>query len=186
MKNILYFLLMLAISGAALATPQKPDILLYNNLELSLYTSWIPPSPLETYYYQNKIEYPFTAHSTGNYRGHVAVWKIYDSEFYLSEIQVRGVKYKPQAFNVKSTNPSSPKDNDVFADWFSGIIECFIKKKSHSDDALYYFHIRQGVIIEMQIITRQEYKRLSNASEKDILRGISLASLTSFSSLLRT
>lgn len=101
MKKLILILAILINSGLLLATEQEPDFLYYNGKELTLSTGWGHPSPLETYYSQNNIEYPFTMLSTANYRGHVAIWEISDQKLFLKEIHVEKAKYNPEKFKVK-------------------------------------------------------------------------------------
>ena len=165
-------ILILAISKTAIATMQEPDILRYSNLKLSLSTGWGHPSPLETYYYQNSIDYPFSMLSTANYRGHVAVWKIYKDKLYLTEIRIdksfepQNFKvYKPQDFDVRSMSSPPLKDDEVFADWFSGILECHTGYKiGHTK--YYYFHVRNGLVIGHEIVTQQDQQKIRNTSNK--------------------
>jgi len=72
--NILFTLIINSI--LLNATEQVPDYLHFKGLKLTLSTGWGHPSPLQTYYSQNNIDYPFTMLSTANYRGHVAIWEI--------------------------------------------------------------------------------------------------------------
>jgi hypothetical protein len=164
MKNTLAFLIVLIVPAMSLATMQTPDVLFYDDLKLSLSTGWSYPSPLETYYYQNRIMRPFTWTSTANVRGHVAVWKIIDANLYLTEIRIEGdydfsthkfsfESYDPNHFGVKSNSTELTEDGHVLADWFSGILQC------HPAYAgvygWYNFHVRNGKIVETQINGRQ-------------------------------
>jgi hypothetical protein len=161
MKKTFLILLTLFIPGMSLATEQQPDILYYDNQKWSLSTGWAHPSPLETYYYQNNIEIPFTGFSTANYRGHVAVWEIIDANLYLSEIQIDDYildpngryqyvveSYKPYEYGVESKRCAPAENGAVFADWFSGVLDCYIRY-SNGVYNWNYFHIRYGEIIDM-------------------------------------
>lgn len=176
MKRTLLILLILFVSGKTFATEQVPDILFYDNLELSLSTGWGHPSPLETYYYQNNIEYPFYGFSTANYRGHIAVWEIVDSNLYLTEIQIEDYvpnesdpnvfefvieSYEPNEYGVKPYSCPPSENGDVFADWFSGILDCYLV--SEGDYYTYLFHVREGVVVEVQIISRRDYEIIYNS-----------------------
>jgi hypothetical protein len=169
MRLTFNILLLLAVSGTAFATQQVPDILYYDDIEMSLSTDWGYLSPLETYYYQNSLAYPFVAYCTCNYRGHIAVWKIQDGEFYLSEILIDDYvpdpnggyeyvveSYEPNEYGVvASTKP--PSENDaVFADWFSGVLDCYVR--SEDSYCSYFFHVRDGNVVDTQIITEQDYE----------------------------
>lgn len=143
------------------ATEQMPDYLYYKGKKLTLHTGWGHPSPLETYYSQNNIKYPFTMLHTANYRGHVAIWEIKDEKLFLKEIQIEDKKYNPSEFNVRSKTDAAANKSNIFADWFSGIISCQDKKES------YYFHVRNGVLVNTQILRKKDYNRIENISEKD-------------------
>lgn len=161
MRKIILILIVFICSNIINATEQVPDYLFYKNKKLVLNTGWAYPSPLQTYYYQNNIEYSFIVLSTANYRGHVAYWEIIDNKLFLKEIQIRDSLYKPEKYSVKSESGGLRPDGAVFADWFSGIIGCQQDKDS------YYFHIRYGEIIDAQILSKKDYKKISKISEKD-------------------
>jgi len=162
MKNIRKTILILIVifsSNLIHATEQVPDYLYYKNKKLTMNTGWGHPSPLQTYYYQNNIDYPFTWLSTANYRGHVAIWKVKDDKLFLKEIQINKDSYKPEKYSVKSKSDSLNKNGEVFADWFSGVIAC------QSDDS-YYFYVRYGEVLGTEVITKKDYKKIEKISEK--------------------
>ncbi|MDI6449311.1 hypothetical protein [Anaerobaca lacustris] len=179
MKLTFRILILLAVSGTGLATMQVPDVLHYDDIETKLRTDWVYLSPLETYYHENRLEYPFVAHSTGNYRGHVAVWRIESDEFYLSEIRIGdyihdptgGYKYvvesyEPNEYGVVSKTRPASESGEVFADWFSGILDCYVK----IGDAYvsYLFQIRDGNVVDTQIITSEDYDILSEPATRPL------------------
>jgi len=171
MKKTLLVLVILAINLSVYATEQVPDLLYYQDKKFMLNTGWGHPSPLQTYFYQNNIEYPFEMLSTANYRGHVATWDIVDNKLFLREISIEESKYSPDKFNVKSNNDSLSKKDLVFADWFSGVIECqLIDKQGDRDfDVSYYFHLRKGEVINTQIVTAKDFKRVQEITLKDTI-----------------
>lgn len=151
------------------ATRQVPDKLLYNSLTLTLNTGWGHPSPLQTYFYQNKNPYPFSMHSTANYRGHVATWVIQNDQFYLKEIEVNSKISSPDKFGIKSNSNSINQPSLVFADWFSGLIEC---NKTDTKDkwktiSTFYFQIRYGKVISMSEVAKNDFDRINKISYKD-------------------
>ncbi len=161
MKSTFFIFLMLFVSEMALATQQQPDILYYDSQKWSLSTGWEYPSPLEIYYYQNNIQTPFQAFSTGNYRGHIAVWEIIDANLYLSEILIDHYipdpngryeyvveSYKPIEYGVESNICMTAENGAVFADWFSGVLYCHIRYSNGVYD-WNCFHVRYGEIIDM-------------------------------------
>ncbi len=169
MKTFVLFCLILMQSALLHATEQEPDFIHYKGLKLSLSTGWGHPSPLETYYTQNGIEYPFTMLHTANYRGHVATWEISDDKLFLKTIQINKKKYKPEDFKVKSETDSLVYHDKVFADWFSGVIigEKRKKKNSWEVEKSYYFYIRYGKLVNTQELSDKDYKQIETISEKD-------------------
>ncbi len=59
--------------------------------------------------------YPFEAHSTCNYRGHVATLKIEDGEFHLSELRADAYISEPNEWDVASKTRPASEDGDVWA-----------------------------------------------------------------------
>lgn len=159
-KIFLSFIFMVCIS-AINATDQVPDKLILNGKKLSLHTGWGHPSPLQTYFQQNDIKYPFAVLSTANYRGHIATWEIKHDKFLLKEIKVREDVYKPEKYDIKSESDTIIQDGSIFADWFTGVLQCPSEKASH------YFYIRSGELIDEQLITKKDFKKIQNISEKD-------------------
>lgn len=159
MKSTFFIFLVLFVSEMALATQQQPDILFYDDQEWSLSTAWEFPSPLEIYYYQNNVETPFMWFSTANYRGHIAVWEVVDDKLYLNEVLIEGgfdpgtyqfvyESYEPSKYGVKSNSRPPEETGAVFADWFSGVLDCYI---AHGNGVYSwtYFHVRYGEIIDI-------------------------------------
>lgn len=69
MKRIISAILFtLFLVSNTTATEQQSDILFYNNEKLTIDIGWGHPSPLQTYYQQNGLNYPFRMLSTANYR----------------------------------------------------------------------------------------------------------------------
>jgi len=177
-KKHLLFLLFLSIGFSVFSTEQEEDILYFDGLKLKVDVGWGHPSPLQKYYYQNQIKYPFWMSSTANYRGHIAIWQIKSDSLILNEIlrwehpedidlnsppplpKLR--KYAPADFSIDPSENCIQRGSEVFADWFSGVL-----KASHivtSDDSInvtyYFFHIEHGIIHELQIIDMNEYDLL--------------------------
>jgi len=169
MKKLIFIIAIIINSGFLFATEQEPDFLKYNGKELTLSTGWGHPSPLETYYSQNDIEYPFSMLSTANYRGHVAVWEISDDKLFLNEIQIEKAKFKPEKFKIKSKSDSLSNKDKVFADWFTGVIigEERNKKNYWKVEKSYYFYVKYGKVIDTQELTEKDFKQIQNISEKD-------------------
>ncbi len=173
-KHILFFLF-LSIAVSVFSTEQEEDILYYGGLKLKVDVGWGHPSPLQKYYYQKQIKYPFWMSSTANYRGHIGVWQIESDSLFLNEILrwehpevfdldrppplPKKKKFAPSDFLVEPSKKYAQRGTEVFADWFSGVL-----KTSHvetSNDSIsvtyYFFHIEHGIIDELQIIGSKEY-----------------------------
>ena len=161
MKKVIVILIFLTCSNLVKATEQMPDYLYYNGKKLTLHTSWGHPSPLQTYYYQNNLEYPFSFWSTANYRGHIATWEIVDDKLFLKEIAVRDSVFVPQKYGLKSQNEEYNSGHSVFADWFSGMITCQEKKNS------YFFYVRYGEVKTSDTFSEKDFKKISKISAKD-------------------
>jgi hypothetical protein len=166
MKRIFIIAFLFVLITKSFATRQLPDNLDYKNLKLDLLTGWGHPSPLQVYYYQNKLKYPFESQGTNNYRGHIANWSIKDNKLFLLKILTdKGEKlvndsseyyweriYKknrPGKFNVKSKIVINKNRDGVFADWFSGVLSCVLYNSTHDEPiAHYYFLIQHGNLID--------------------------------------
>jgi hypothetical protein len=169
MKKKIIIILISFIANFAIATDQQPDILFYNNEKFRVDIGWGHPSPLETYYQQNNLNYPFEMLHTANYRGHIATWKIINGKFFITEIAIEEEKYLPEKFNVKSINNTFSDNTKVFADWFTGVLFCEKRKKEDSwkTDYSMYIYIKNGEVQKSEKITTTDYERIQNITEKD-------------------
>lgn len=140
-KLLLYFFIFLSIP--VFATRQSPDTLVYKNKVMSLLTSWGHPSPLQAFYFQNKIAYPFKKISTGNYRGHIASWEISKDSLFLTKVYVKENNYPLN--NIKEQ--ASEK---IFADWFSGVIHCRHFDNDDELKAIYLLVVEKGAVKEVE------------------------------------
>lgn len=170
MKNLLLLFLIHVLSTNFInATEQVSDNLYYNGEKLTIDIGWGHPSPLETYYQQNNLSYPFTMLSTANYRGHIATWKIENDNFYITEIAVRDSKHYPEVFNVKSQNDSLSSKGQIFADWFSGVLVS--KKRDENNywkiEYAVYIYVQNGVIQKSEKITQKDIEQIQNLTAKD-------------------
>jgi len=170
MKNLFISLLInVLFFNNVNATDQQPDTIFYANEKLTLDIGWGHPSPLETYFRQNNLKYPFTMLHTANYRGHIATWKIVDNKLYITEVAIRDKKFKPNKFNIKSQNNVFSNEEQVFADWFSGVLVCQkrVKKKYWETEYSIYIYVRNGEVLTSEKITKKDFKRIENLSSKD-------------------
>ena len=156
-KRILLALCLVLMSTFVFATEQTPDKLIVKKEELSLSVGWGHPSPLQTYFRQNRdIKNPFRMISTANYRGHIATWKIENSRFYLVGLDVNGKKHKPTDFGIKSENSGLSNEKRVFADWFTGVIECRKINKDWNVSYTVYYYVKKGIVERESQITNKE------------------------------
>jgi hypothetical protein len=171
MKKAIISFFTITLSFSLAATVQEPDKLLYNNLTLTLNAGWGHPTPLQTYFYQNNIPYPFNMLSTANYRGHIASWIIQNSQFYLKEIEIDTMISSPGKFGIRSINHSAGQTSLVHADWFSGLIKCdrMDPKDRWNKISTFYFHIRHGKVIAQSEVTQKDFERIRKASGKGTL-----------------
>ncbi len=161
-------LCLILMSTFVFATRQTPDHLIVGNDSLKLHVGWGHPSPLQTYFRQNKdIKNPFRMISTANYRGHIATWNIENSRFYLIGLDVDGTKHKPTDFSIKSENSGFSNEKRVFADWFTGVIECRKINKDWSVPYTVYYYVKQGIVEREAKITNKELERLQEFTAKD-------------------
>lgn len=165
---LLLFLLLFYYT--ANGTPQAPDYLFYEDNKLILRTGWGHPSPLETYYSQNNIEYPFEMLSTGNYRGFVAFWEVKNNKLYLREIWVGIEKHRATKFVKIPQTDTISSDTLIHASWFSGIIECDTYRLANYKkyNITYYFQIREGNVIDIQALTYKDKKLINKNKRKNI------------------
>ena len=159
----------LFIVGNTYATDQQSDILFYNNEKLTIDIGWGHPSPLQTYYKQNGLSYPFRMLHTANYRGHIATWKITDGKFFLTKIEIEDNEYLPKKYDVKSIDNTLSDDNQVFADWFTGVLVCQKRKKKNNWKTEYsvYIYVKNGEIQKSEKITERDFVQIQNITEKD-------------------
>ena len=169
MKKIGSLICTIAISLHVIATQQEPDKLLFNNLTLRLNTGWGHPSPLETYFFQQHIPYPFQMLSTANYRGHIASWVIENDQFFLKEIYVDSRISKPDKYGIKSVNGTGSPSSLVLADWFNGVLKCYYSgnEKNKESGSTFYFQLRGGKVIAKAELKKEDYTLLSNISIND-------------------
>ena len=166
MKKTIIFTLLICFGILEVkATQQAPDILLYNNDTLYVDVGWGHPSPLQTYFSQHNIPYPFTMLHTANYRGHVAVWEFNNDHFFLTEIQIGKKSHAPSEF-VKAY-PANSKGH-IAADWFTGYV---LSRKYDENDGYdiqyeHYQYIKGGQLAKEATFTPSDYEKIQKEVEK--------------------
>ena len=193
-KHIKYaaLLLMLILAGfgsQAIATEQYPDIIIYNGKKYELSVGWGHPSPLQVLYIRTNTQSPFQSYSTANYRGHIATWLIRGGKLYLTEIDTRrhtgrtGTYWpdngrradtlaSPGYFNINAlSGQKAEPDGTVLADWFSGVLEIGEPiaegKKKPKMKGVQYIYVRNGVVVDDQLVREKDFKRMQRISVKD-------------------
>jgi hypothetical protein len=169
MKKLIFILYLLSVVYTSYATEQEPDILYYKNQELTLSTGWGHPSPLQTYFWQNNLKYPFSMLSTANYRGHIATWEIENNMLFLKKIWSPEGELTPAHFNIKSKKDTTFQNQMVFADWFSGVIECQLRDTTNywNTKLWYYFHVKNGMVVNIQILNKKDFDEIKKITSKD-------------------
>ncbi len=152
---------------STLATEQVPDLIEFDGKELALHTGWGHPSPMVAYFSQNNIEYPFQSSSTANYRGHIAHWKIHKNRLFLKKVIAHKGK-KPNEYGIESNGDSVKYKSYVFADWFSGIIECVEENPENrwsEPISQYLIWVRYGNVIDYQRYTPKDTEEMQKLYE---------------------
>ena len=190
LRSFTFFGLLFLGSQLLFATEQIPDYIIYKGEKYTLDIGWGHPSPLEVYYIRTGISKPFSSYSTANYRGHVATWEIRDSELYLLTIDTKiyrthtGLYYSeerhrpkdtivaPGFYSITSLNKTEDTVTEiVFADWFSGVLEIDNRGANSKWNDEYkgtrYIYIKDGKVVDDQLLTKEDYDRFQTISDKD-------------------
>ena len=104
-------------SHTEIRTLQTPELIIYEKDTSVMIVQHRAFSPLENYYKQVDIEYPFEPWSTANWRGFTGYWKVVDGELLLYDIFVPGKK----ELTINDLFPES-EEEIIKADWFTGFI----------------------------------------------------------------
>ncbi|MBR3940457.1 MAG: hypothetical protein IKJ67_10875 [Bacteroidales bacterium] len=190
LRSFTFFGLLFLGSQLLFATEQIPDYIIYKGEKYTLDIGWGHPSPLEVYYIRTGISKPFSSYSTANYRGHVATWEIRDSGLYLLTIDTKiyrthtGLYYSekrhrpkdtivaPGFYSITSLNKTEDNVTEiVFADWFSGVLEIDNRGANSKWNDEYkgtrYIYIKDGKVVDDQLLTKEDYDRFQTISDKD-------------------
>lgn len=138
---------LLLFSGAARATNQFPDRIVYRDTDCAVSTSWQWPSILQVYYLVNQNhEYPYTATSTACYRGHIATWAISEGKLFLLKLEARESVPYGNSYRMATRTLAIPGvfrrkmvGDRVFADWFTGFIVVY-----ESAERLFLVELERG------------------------------------------
>ncbi|MDF1697799.1 MAG: hypothetical protein P1U56_18270 [Saprospiraceae bacterium] len=158
-RAILIIHLVLFIFCTSYATQQQPDILLTHRDTLYIDVGWGHPSPLQTYFSQNKIKYPFKSLHSANYRGHVATWSIENKMLYIQTIQVNEINHSPNEFMLQKT---TNENQNIQANWFTG----YLLARKYSPTNYYeiefetYYYVKNGEIVKEVTFTNQDYEKV--------------------------
>ena len=116
-------ILILLFSGTVFATQQIQDQVIFYDKAGTIETSLFP-TPLERYFYENKIPYPFKMHGTANYRGHVAIWEVTQNQMYLVKVLVDKKEIILNEFFPKIYQVAGK----IKASWFTGMLGYLLMK----------------------------------------------------------
>ena len=188
-KALLLTLLLAGFGREAIATEQYPDYIMYNGKKYELSVGWGHPSPLQVLYIRTNTQSPFSSYSTANYRGHIATWLIRDGKLYLTEVDARrhtgrtGTYWPdnvrrvdtlttPGYFGIASlSGHQAEPDGAVLADWFSGVLEIGAPvtngKKKPKMKGNRFIYVRNGEVVDDQLVQKKDFKRMQTISEKD-------------------
>ena len=188
-KVFLFLFFLSGLSWQTWATKQYPDIIIYDEKKYELSVGWSSPSPLQVLYIRTNTQSPFQSYSTANYRGHIATWLISEGKLYLTEVDTRrhtghtGTYWPdngrradtlatPGYFGIASLSGQRAEPNGaVLADWFSGVLkidEPLVEgEKKPKMKGMHYIYVRDGVVVEDQLVCKKDFKRMQKISEKD-------------------
>ena len=167
-------LLILVFFGSQLsATQQQNDIVEFQGKQGELALHWSYGSPLEIYFSQNKIDSPFEALTTANWRGHIATWQFDNNKLYLSNIK------RPNTNVVLSEVLPDQEviDSRIHANWYSGQLllltnpEEIWRTSSYSDEkyrvkefkTYYLVDIDKGVLVNEHAYPAEHFWYVINA-----------------------
>ncbi len=171
MKNLLTFILLL-IGFNVFATPQIPDILIYNGKEYE----WSGNSPAFKYFEQNNFLPPEEAViTTGNYSVFIVTYEIVNQKLYLIDVEIiveqeseYGSDYPPDLVNKSVFKVYFPNQKRILMDFYSNvqlipygeIIE--VTKDNwtdiHWEDYL-VFEIKGGIVTTELDLNYKQFKR---------------------------
>lgn len=131
-KSIVLGLLLAAVTGAAVATAQAPDLLVYKGKQLYLETN--PLAPWLAAHPGSKL--PRGVMSSGNWRGYIATWRIDKGALWLQKVGVLFDAKSAEATSAPATCDGDlgdfvrcdrirdlfPDGGPVRADWFTGTL----------------------------------------------------------------
>lgn len=145
-RRIVLLLVVFCTTFQLKATDQDADVLIYNKKELYLDLN-LSPSPLQLYFSQNDMEYPFLPRRTSNWRGHVAVWEIAGERLWLNDIIVDSLRHDPSKYI--ETKDEIFDNKKVFAGWYSGVLACSRNENVifGENDSVYLFYVEKGKVV---------------------------------------
>jgi hypothetical protein len=117
MKTALSILTAIVLASAPLfATGQKPERIIYNGTEYSLFTD-----PIESFFTESnpRPSKLFAFSCTASRRGYIATWKIDKGRLFLVRIVAGNCSAEPAVLDVSSI---FKKDLPIEATWYSGIL----------------------------------------------------------------
>ncbi len=146
-------------------TAQAGEILIFKGE-----TSWMAAEPLKQYL-QSREDIQFVPPSTACWRGYHGQWKIKDKKLYLIELTAYLEGYREVGLDYLF-----PRQNTVFANWFSG------KIRIPQGELLYYVHggydsiyerdlilvFENGILLDEYIVDNEERYQKRVRKDKDL------------------
>lgn len=156
--------LAMAMSPAAKATAQSPDLLIVEGKEYALNTN-----PLESQLEKKKWKPTEDALiSSANWRGYIATWEIKDDKLFLKEatILVSDPQDEDEYLRKPITEELYPGVSEVFADWYTGALIVPDGKMTRyvhmgygsSFDHYQVYRVRAGQVVEHLSMTGAEFE----------------------------
>ncbi|WP_028975024.1 hypothetical protein [Spirochaeta cellobiosiphila] len=172
MKLKMIIFLLVIVDFSIFSTNQEYDLITLENRTGFLETNLNVQTPLEDYYYNKNIPYPFVSNSSANHRGHIAEWEIVDKKLYLIKISING-----QDFDKSTIFPGAEESVPLFADFFTGYLlvkyDQFLRP--YDDISIIDFKeyeiikVENGVVCKEYIFSYKEYWKIKYKYENDMI-----------------
>ncbi len=179
MRNLLIFIILI-IGFKVLATPQIPDILIYEGRKYD----WNGYSPAYEYFKRNNFQPPHEAVvTTANYSVFIMTYEIVNQKLFLIDVEIEvtqeskyGSDYPPDLVSKSVFKTYFPNQEKVLMDFYSNIqIITFVEIKEvtqnnwtdiHWEDYL-VFEIKNGNVISELDLNYKKFRRLKKNQFKE-------------------
>ncbi|MCL2800369.1 MAG: hypothetical protein FWD28_01240 [Treponema sp.] len=157
-RKTIVIIFFIFIVNTAYATPQIPDMLLYNGKKHSLLQF-----PLEGYFYQNPNKRPEVCQSTAAWRRYIALYEIKNNKFYVIDIN--------NIYNNSNVIKNTFKGkSEVHLNWWNGMLiipdgEVLESYNIRRRDFRLMYHeyykfleIKNGILINEYRLNNEQYR----------------------------